>query len=203
MKKFYILALLTIYGHSTASELPPCPTTEALVSEMVKQYQGSPNEKQIKQTMKNRMTNCFGSSAFITGMQYIGEWKNGEMSGQGTSIDSNKNKYTGYFNNGLKEGVGAIEFSNGSSYSGEWLKGEPYGKGTFISKTGENYTGNFKGSQWHGQGTLTLVNGTKFSGLWFKSEFVPSICEKAGIPQNDPEHSKCILRYMDKIDRDL
>jgi hypothetical protein len=133
-------------------------------------------------------------------MEYIGEWKDGNFHGEGKSVDKNKNKYEGQFINNLKDGFGEMVFVTGGSYIGEWKLGEPNGQGTFISNSGEKFVGGFRGSQWFGQGTLTLLDGNNITGLWYESNFVPALCERAGIPQSSPEHSKCIMRYMDKID---
>ena len=193
---------VAISDSTRTSNLQPCPSTEQLVSEMVRQYKGTPNAEQIKDTMKKRMTNCYGSSEFINGIEYVGEWKDGTMHGKGIATDANKNKYTGEFKDGLKSGYGLIVFSNGSSYAGDWKEGEPQGQGTFISNNGNKYEGGFNGSHWSGLGTLTLANKSKITGLWYRSNFVPDICETSGIPASSPEHKQCILRYMDKIDNE-
>ena len=65
-----------------------------------------------------------------------GEWRNGELSGQGT--------YT---------------FADGKKYVGEYKDGKYHGQGTYTFADGDKYVGEFKDGGRNGQGTLTYASG--------------------------------------------
>ena len=60
--------------------------------------------------------------------KYSGNWVDNMQSGFGTHIwldtsSSNKllrNRYVGYWSNGLRHGKGTFYYSNGSKYEGDW-----------------------------------------------------------------------------------
>ena len=56
--------------------------------------------------------------------KYVGEWKDGEMSGQGTKTWTNGDMYEGEFKDGKYDGQGTYTWSDGRKYVGEWLDGE-------------------------------------------------------------------------------
>ena len=80
-------------------------------------------------------TNCYGTYAGAKG-KYVGEWKDGEWSGQGTiTWPSGKfagDKYVGELKDGLKHGQGTYTFSDGEKYVGGWKKNKMHGQGTFT-----------------------------------------------------------------------
>ena len=86
--------------------------------------------------------NCEGTYKFANGDQYIGNWKNGKITGYGEYTWKNGRKYIGEFENGYEKGQGKITYPDGSIYVGSWNIG-----------------------QYNGQGTLTLPNGNKLVGL--------------------------------------
>jgi len=52
------------------------------------------------------------------------EWKDGEMSGQGTKTWTNGDMYEGEFKDGEYDGQGTYTWSDGRKYVGEWKDGE-------------------------------------------------------------------------------
>lgn len=62
--------------------------------------------------------------------KYTGNWVENLQSGFGTHIwldsaSSNKllrNRYVGYWSNGLRHGKGTFYYSNGSKYEGDWVE---------------------------------------------------------------------------------
>ncbi|KAF6155307.1 hypothetical protein GIB67_019833 [Kingdonia uniflora] len=63
---------------------------------------------------------------------YIGQWKNGEINGNGTLIWRNGNRYDGCWEDGLPKGNGTFRWSDGSFYVGIWSKDPKEQNGTYY-----------------------------------------------------------------------
>jgi hypothetical protein len=50
-----------------------------------------------------------------------------------------------------------------------------------------------------GQGIYMFPNGSNLEGLFYEGQYVPQICDKAGLPEGSVENKQCILMYMNKI----
>lgn len=104
-----------------------------------------------------------------------------------TKIYDNGDKYIGEFKDGKKTGQGTFTWANGDKYIGEYLNDKMHGQGTYtwISKMKvkkfnrlkkkkkiiprfkqNQYTGEFHDGRKSGQGTLTLANGDKYVGAF-------------------------------------
>lgn len=100
----------------------------------------------------NTWTHCQGELSWPSGEKYVGEWRNGNMNGQGTLTTANGN-YVGEFRNGKESGQGTYTFRNGKRYVGEWRDGK-----------------------FNGQGILYLPDGTiAQSGLWADNKLAGSL----------------------------
>ena len=87
--------------------------------------------------------------------KYVGEIKNGQPNGYGSSTFPNGTKYVGKFKNGKKHGQGALTMPDGREYVGKYKNGEPNGQGVLTYADGEKYVGEYKnGKTWNG----TLYN---------------------------------------------
>ena len=78
---------------------------------------------------------------------YIGEYKDGEYSGEGTLYyETGAVKYEGEFKNGSYHGNGTLYHENGEvAYEGEFKNGKYHGKGTLYYDNGEvKFKGKFK-----------------------------------------------------------
>ena len=69
------------------------------------------------------------------GSKYVGEYKDGEKNGQGTSTFPDGWKYVGEFKYGKKNGQGTYTWSDGDKEVGEWKKNELW-NGTMYDKDG-------------------------------------------------------------------
>ena len=98
MKKFIAILLLSLT--SSLYALPSCP----------------PDKNQI-------YDNCFGTETFDNG-NYVGEWKDNKMYGQGTYTTTNGYKYVGEFKDNKRHGQGTYTFPDGAKDSGYWMNGE-------------------------------------------------------------------------------
>ena len=63
------------------------------------------------------------------GNEYVGEFKNNEMNGQGTYTFADGSKYVGEFKNGLRNGLGTYTTADGEVVDGIWENGE------FVERT--------------------------------------------------------------------
>ncbi|SDM72706.1 MORN repeat-containing protein [Daejeonella rubra] len=63
---------------------------------------------------------------------YEGPCKKGKAEGSGKAIG--KDRYTGFFKDGLPSGKGIYSWENGDTYDGDWLKGKMDGQGIKIVK---------------------------------------------------------------------
>ena len=59
-----------------------------------------------------------------SGSKYVGEWKNGELHGQGTYTWADGNTYAGEWKNGKRHGQGTNTWANGTVKKGIWKKGK-------------------------------------------------------------------------------
>jgi hypothetical protein len=109
-----------------------------------------------------RWTNCQGTRTSSDG-EYVGKFD-----GQGTfTWADNGDKYVGQFRDGTKTGQGTLTWADGSKYVGEFHNGRPNGQGTLTWADGSKYVGGFSDGKFSGQGTMFAPNGTiTKSGIW-------------------------------------
>ena len=55
-----------------------------------------------------------------------------------------RNRYVGYWKNGLRHGKGTFYYSNGSKYEGDWFENFKHGTGIFTFEDGTEYSGPFE-----------------------------------------------------------
>ena len=118
-----------------------------------------------------RWDNCFGAFNWTNGNKYVGEWKDGEYNGQGTSTWTNGNKYVGEWKDGTRNGQGTFTQANGDKYVGEYKDGMKSGQGTSTQANGDKYVGEYKDGAPSGQGTETTANGNKYVGEWKDGDY--------------------------------
>ena len=59
--------------------------------------------------------------------------------------------YVGEYRDGERTGQGTFYYTDGSKYEGEFKDGKEHGQGTYISHDGRKYEGEFKdGKIWNG-----------------------------------------------------
>ena len=75
-----------------------------------------------------KWNNCEGTYTWADGTKYVGEWKDGEMHGQGTYTwgkgPNEGDKYVGEVKDGERHGQGTYTFADGRQDVGEWKNGE-------------------------------------------------------------------------------
>jgi len=75
-------------------------------------------------------------------------------------------KYTGTWQEGMRNGTGTYTYSSGAKYVGEFLSNKFHGKGTFYYANGDKYEGEWDNDLKHGQGVYVWSDGEKYDGQW-------------------------------------
>jgi hypothetical protein len=86
--------------------------------------------------------------------------------GRGTFQDTIGNKYVGDFKNGNRSGNGKMNYVSGNIYNGSWVENRISGKGKFTFKNGAEYNGEFKNDTYEGNGEFKWANGDIYNGGW-------------------------------------
>ena len=121
----------------------------------------------------SKWTNCHGTMTFTNGNKYVGEWKDGDLHGQGTyTWASSESKYVGGFKDGKRHGQGTYTYANGDKYVGEFKNNKRHGQGTNTFANGDKYVGEFKNNKQHGQVTHTYADGTVVVSIFKKGKLV-------------------------------
>ena len=80
-------------------------------------------------SLMNALPDGSGNLKFVNGDEYIGEFAEGIINGQGIYIDSKNNRYSGTFKRGKRWGRGKMQYSNGDVFEGDWFDGIWYDMG--------------------------------------------------------------------------
>ena len=115
--------------------------------------------------------NCYGKAVYKVDDKnihdfFVGFWKNGLKSGQGSYTWADGDKYEGEWKDDKKHGHGTKTWTSGSKYVGEWKDDKEHGQGIFTYAEGDKYEGEVKDGNKHGQGTYTWTDGDKYEGEW-------------------------------------
>ena len=138
--------------------------------------------------------NGSGTYIYPSGAKYVGQFKNGKISGIGTCYFKNGSVYQGEWENGQPNGQGIKTYKDGRKVSGTWKKGElvresgglakgnfdgstnarggcvsgdcQNGIGIYIYPSGAVYTGDFKNGEINGSGVCEYSDGSKYHGQW-------------------------------------
>ena len=98
--------------------------------------------------------------------KYVGEWKDGVRSGQGTMNYADGDKYEGEWANNKRNGQGTYYYTDGDRYEGEWKDGKRNGYGTYYYDNGDKYEGEWVNNKKNGQGIMNSADGYKYEGGW-------------------------------------
>ena len=130
-----------------------------------------------------------GLMVFANGDRYEGDWKKGNIDGEGTySYAQGGYTYTGHFKKGFVQGHGTFRFNNGNVMEGDWtgmgtgtgyllfadgtrydgpfVNGAPQGQGIKVWSNGDRYEGNFVQGHMQGLGKMTHKDGETYEGMW-------------------------------------
>ena len=79
----------------------------------------------------------FMTYTFPDGIQYVGEFRDGRINGQGTLTWPDGQKYVGEFSDNKMNGQGMITWPNGDKYEGEFRDNKRNGPGKMTYAGGE------------------------------------------------------------------
>lgn len=90
--------------------------------------------------------------------QYVGDFRNGIMTGSAVISYSNGCVYRGKVVNGHRSGQGTLENDHHIMYNGNWANNKYHGYGTRYYEGGESYIGYFKHGKRNGRGTYSSTH---------------------------------------------
>lgn len=103
--------------------------------------------------------------------EYVGEWKNDKMDGEGFFYFENGDTYHGNFQDGKQSGRGKYLFVNGSKYEGEYENGCKCGFGTYYNENGDIYEGYWLNDKKEGPGKYSYFTTKKiYEGEWVNDQ---------------------------------
>ncbi len=110
---------------------------------------------------------CSGERVWSNGVKYSGNFKNGEINGEGKMTFGDEDfYYKGSFENGVPHGYGKMHYEDNSKYEGYWEHGKKVGQGAYVFSCGDEYLGEFKNDQINGNGVIIITNGSSYAGNW-------------------------------------
>ncbi len=147
------------------------------------------------QCLSGDCQNGKGAIVLVGGAKYIGEFKNGEISGEGACYYEDGSVYQGQWLKGYPHGKGVKVFPDGTRKEGDWRKGKLMkeeeisveefvqkgreanqtgcisgdcinGQGIYIYPSGAVYIGEFQNGEIHGIGVCYYSDGSKYQGEW-------------------------------------
>ena len=108
-----------------------------------------------------------GTITRVSGMKYVGDWKNDLFDGNGVLIFPNGDKYTGAFKDGKFNGKGTYLHTSGDKYVGNHENDKRSGYGIYTHADGRRFEGNYLDGKANGLGTSYDARGVKvYSGQW-------------------------------------
>jgi hypothetical protein len=152
---------------------PECPPTESIYwNNCTGTYTSPSGKKYYVGEFRNGQITGQGTLTYAGGANYVGEFRDGQLAGQGTLTFTNGDKYVGEFRDGKFTGQGTNTFSSGAKYIGEFRDGKRTGKGTYMFSNGDKYIGEFFDGKRTGQGAYTFSNGKQYVGEFKDGKFL-------------------------------
>ncbi|MEL6356904.1 MAG: caspase family protein [Bacteroidota bacterium] len=104
------------------------------------------------------------------GGKYVGNWRSQMQQGKGRLTRADGTVYFGMWHEGQFHGEGEMKFINGNLVSGEWIHGQLTGHGTFLFANGDEYEGELFDSKLQGHGVMMYSNGDTYVGDWYNNQ---------------------------------
>lgn len=100
------------------------------------------------------------NNAYKDGGEYVGDWHQDVMHGNGTRRYANGDVYMGEYRAGVRHGDGRFYYANGDLYWGKWQNNQMHGQGRYYYASGQRFEGLFLHSKRAGKGKLQRTDGT-------------------------------------------
>ena len=133
----------------------------------------------------DRWSLCVGTIDFGHGLKFTGEFKQGRYHGYG-KFEAPDEQYEGFYQRGVREGLGVYSYANGSKYFGEFKAGARNGKGILIGKDGAVIA---RGT-WNDGTFADPLSESAFNALWTPSTTTEKIA--TDVPSQ-------VVRFTDEI----
>jgi len=133
--------------------------------------------------------NLDGKGIFVwnNGMKYLGNWKDGNMNGEGAIYDKdNKVIFEGNYVNNKKYGHGIFNVKDKEYYDGDFFDDKMEGKGSYHYENGDTWEGDFKDNKKNGVGILTYNKGNDIVLYEFEND------NYMGATELSPEEKKYV-----------
>ena len=168
-------------------------------------------------------SDCFGTYIWEkSGNEYVGEWKNGKRSGQGTYTYASGDKYVGEYQNNKRNGQGTYNWgegpNKGDKFIGFWKDDWKNGQGTYTFANGAKDVGEYKNSKLNGYAIRYDSDGIIYQEGIFKDGVCqydankPSanlnsnsklnrykaFCEEIGFKPGTEKFADCVLKAMEE-----
>ena len=141
--------------------------------------------------------NCTGSVTYTDGATYVGDWKDGNQTGQATFTWADGRTYVGDWKDGKRSGQGTFTWTDGRTHVGDWKDDKRSGQGTYTWSGGK-YVGDWKDGKMTGQGTHTYADGTKESGNFINGIYQATAAEKkAKLAREFPKYAVFSCSFND------
>jgi hypothetical protein len=105
-----------------------------------------------------------GAILLASGDSYIGDWKDGEADGNGTYKKNDGSSFKGKFKNGMRQGKGIVTWKTGDTLRGEWQDDKLNGKAIFEFANGDDLETNWQYGNMRVKSTYKKENGLKIQG---------------------------------------
>ena len=102
---------------------------------------------------------------------YFAQDSDGQVSGEGTVVWTNGDRFTGHLVNGLRQGKGRFVWAAGNAYDGDWKDNVAVGKGVITFVGGNRYEGQVVNGQPEGEGSLSFTSGDRYAGHFSQGQF--------------------------------
>ncbi len=186
-----------------------------------KGYYTFPNRAEYTGDFKEDVPEGTGQLELPNGDSYEGQWEAGEMSGFGIyrfyneKLDKFKGMYEGEFSYSKFNGLGKMVYPSSSVFYGYWQDGLKEGLGEYIGLNGETimgrwehdmlvegvctfadgskYIGHFENSKFNGFGTFILPDGTIRQGIWKNNKMIEGFSYEANEKINNVLNNQILI----------
>ena len=104
------------------------------------------------QCIRGNCQDGVGAARLRNGDTYSGQWKRGQMHGQGVYVYKSGARYEGSFFEGSMHGQGMMRYPDGAYYTGAWVKNRKEGEGKLVTPSGKTTQGLWEAGQYVGMG---------------------------------------------------
>lgn len=117
-----------------------------------------------------------GTYLSANGAIYVGQFRDGEIHGQGICTYADGSRYEGQWSHRYPEGFGTKRWADGREFSGQWRRGQPQTRGGIFLYPNQPITaadggfvpqsGCIKGDCENGRGVYAYADGSRYEGTF-------------------------------------